>query len=137
MTHEEIVTRLLQAMRAHGVSELSYRDSQTQWRLVLPAEPVAARLSHRPAPRDITFITSPEAGHVRLAHPLRKNRATTGQSVAAGEPICFIESDARLFPVIPQAAGQIAEVLVRDGQRVDYGAPLLLVEGLAPEISRE
>lgn len=75
-----------------------------------------------------TVIASPEAGRVRLAHPLRSRKAAAGQSVSAGEPILFIDRDGRLFAVESRTAGRIARLLVREGQRVDSGAPLMLLD---------
>jgi biotin carboxyl carrier protein len=128
MTPEEIVARLRDAMRAHGVGELSYRDSHTSYRLVLEQSPESAKpgvTSERPA---TSVIPSPEAGRIRLSHPLRSRKAEAGQVVAAGEPIFFIESDGRLFAVESRTAGRIAQLLVRESQLVDYGAPLILLE---------
>ena len=128
MTPEEVVARLRDAMRAHGVGELSYRDSHTYYKLVLEGSPESSKpgvTSERPA---TLVVCSPEAGRIRLSHPLRSKKAEAGQVVAAGEPICFIESDGRLFAVESRTAGRIAQLLVRESQLVDYGAPLILLE---------
>jgi acetyl-CoA carboxylase biotin carboxyl carrier protein len=50
-----------------------------------------------------------------------------GQTVKAGEPVCIIEAMKLLNEIEAGADGMIKEILVENGQPVEYGQPLLVI----------
>lgn len=50
-----------------------------------------------------------------------------GDTIAAGDTVCLIESLQVMHPVGADIAGQIVRMLVQDGQAVEYGQPLMVL----------
>jgi acetyl-CoA carboxylase biotin carboxyl carrier protein len=51
-----------------------------------------------------------------------------GQSVAKGQTLCIIEAMKLLNEIESDAAGTVKAILVENGQPVEYGQPLFLIE---------
>ena len=71
-------------------------------------------------------ITAPLVGIFRQGGV----RLQAGDRVQAGEPVGSIESMKILSPVLASEGGEIEEVLVEDGQPVEYGHQLFLLQPL-------
>ncbi|MFN3612171.1 acetyl-CoA carboxylase biotin carboxyl carrier protein [Tepidimonas sp.] len=91
-----------------------------------PAEAAAA-----PAPAEIQghVIKSPMVGtFYRAPSPGAKPFVEVGQAVKEGEPVCIIEAMKILNEIEADRAGVIKEILVENGQAVEYGQPLFVLE---------
>ena len=64
----------------------------------------------------------------RSASPDAKPFVEVGQTVKEGETICIIEAMKLMNEIEAKTAGRIAKILVENGQPVEYGQPLFLVE---------
>jgi len=53
--------------------------------------------------------------------------AILGQQVKAGDTLCIIEAMKLLNEIESDAVGEVKEVLVENGQAVEYGQPLFLI----------
>jgi acetyl-CoA carboxylase biotin carboxyl carrier protein len=94
---------------------------------VAPA-PVAPNSGEQPAPKRGTMVTSPMVGTVYLApQPGAPPFVNVGDEVTDGT-VCIIEAMKTMNPVAAPIAGRIAEILVRDGQPVEFGEPLMRIE---------
>jgi acetyl-CoA carboxylase biotin carboxyl carrier protein len=51
-----------------------------------------------------------------------------GDEIAAGSPVCMIEALGLLNRIDADMAGRVRRILVQDGQSVEYGQPLILLE---------
>jgi acetyl-CoA carboxylase biotin carboxyl carrier protein len=81
-----------------------------------------------PAPKRGTMVTSPMVGTVYLApQPGALPFVNVGDEVTDGT-VCIIEAMKTMNPVAAPVAGRVAEILVRDGQPVEYGEPLMRIE---------
>lgn len=92
--------------------------------------PTAADLNsgQEPAPKRGTMVTSPMVGTVYLApQPGAPPFVNVGDEVTDGT-VCIIEAMKTMNPVAAPVAGRIAEILVRDGQPVEFGEPLMRIE---------
>ena len=94
-----------------------------------PAQPVSA--VERPAltPRADSFvITAPVVGVFRRnAGGKGEAILADGDAVAPGQVVGAVEAMGMLNRVQSERAGVVQEILVRDGQPVEYGQPLLVV----------
>ncbi|MGP5211633.1 acetyl-CoA carboxylase biotin carboxyl carrier protein [Psychrobacter alimentarius] len=54
-----------------------------------------------------------------------ENLVQEGDSIEKGQTICFIEELTRLLPVISDKAGIVDTILVKNGQNIEYGQPVL------------
>ncbi|MDR2268769.1 MAG: hypothetical protein LBD94_01130 [Rickettsiales bacterium] len=77
----------------------------------------------------VGVITSPMVGVVYLSpEPNAKPFANVGKKVSEGDTLCLIEAMKTFNPVKALKSGVVAEILVEDGQTVEYGTPLVVVE---------
>ena len=64
----------------------------------------------------------------RASSPGAKPFAEVGQSVKEGQAICIVEAMKILNEIESDKAGTITEILVENGQAVEYGQPLFVIE---------
>ena len=99
---------------------------------------VAAPVAAAPAPAAAPVIEAAPAGHTvkspmvgtfyRSSSPGAKSFAEVGQQVKEGETICIIEAMKILNEIEADKAGTITKILAENGQAVEYGAPLFIIE---------
>ena len=104
---------------------------------VAVAAPVAAAPAPAAAPAAPVVEAAP-AGHTvkspmvgtfyRSSSPGAKAFAEVGQQVKEGETICIIEAMKILNEIEADKAGTITKILAENGQAVEYGAPLFIIE---------
>jgi acetyl-CoA carboxylase biotin carboxyl carrier protein len=98
------------------------------------APPVAAGVpapAAAPAPEEPKGHTlkSPMVGtFYRAPSPGAPSFVEVGQSVTKGQTLCIIEAMKLLNEIESDAAGTIKAILVENGQPVEYGQPLFLIE---------
>jgi acetyl-CoA carboxylase biotin carboxyl carrier protein len=64
----------------------------------------------------------------READPKAKPFVEVGDAVAAGQTILIVEAMKHMNEVAAPRAGKVVEILVEDGQPVEYGQPLMIIE---------
>ena len=88
------------------------------------AEPAAAPV----AAEDTRTINSPMVGtFYRAPSPGAKPFADVGQKVKAGDTVCIIEAMKLLNEIETEYDGVIKEMLVENGQPVEFGQPLFVI----------
>jgi acetyl-CoA carboxylase biotin carboxyl carrier protein len=71
-------------------------------------------------------ITSPMVGtFYRSPSPDSEPFASTGDTVTVGQTLCIIEAMKIMNEIEADASGEIAEILVQDGDPVEYNQPLI------------
>jgi acetyl-CoA carboxylase biotin carboxyl carrier protein len=89
----------------------------------------AAPAAEAPAAPEGKLIKSPMVGtFYRAASPGAKPFVDVGSEVKAGEPVCIIEAMKIMNEVESDVDGRIAKILVENGQAVEFGQPLFVVE---------
>jgi acetyl-CoA carboxylase biotin carboxyl carrier protein len=74
-------------------------------------------------------VKSPMVGTAyRRPSPDAKAFIEVGSQVAAGEKILLIEAMKTFNEIVAPRAGTVTAILVEDGQPVEYGEPLLVIE---------
>src|SRR4051794_14470507 len=84
-----------------------------------------------PAPVEPTghVVKSPMVGtFYRAASPGAKSFVEVGSVVKEGETICIIEAMKILNEIEADKAGTITQILCENGQAVEYGQPLFIIE---------
>ncbi|KAA9301818.1 MULTISPECIES: acetyl-CoA carboxylase biotin carboxyl carrier protein [Aerococcus] len=70
-------------------------------------------------------VTSPIVGVVYLAPgPDRDPYVSLGQTIQAGETVCIVEAMKIMNEIPAEYSGTISQILVKDGEVVEYGQPL-------------
>lgn len=103
--------------------------------VVLAAAPVAAPAAATPAAPAAAPV---ETGHIvkspmvgtfyRASSPNAKPFADVGQAVKEGEAICIIEAMKIMNEIEADKTGTITKVLCENGQAVEFGQPLFVIE---------
>jgi acetyl-CoA carboxylase biotin carboxyl carrier protein len=103
-----------------------------------PAPPTAqiapAKLQPSPAPEApaadyVDAVKSPMVGTAYLRpNPDSKPFIELGARVSAGDKLLLIEAMKTFNDIVAPKAGIITAILVEDGQPVEYGEPLLVIE---------
>ncbi len=139
---DDLIRRLAALMEETGLSEIEFEAEGRRIRVgrgggqaatppapaALPAPAPAA------APQDAEAIpagtvTSPMVGTVYLsAEPGSTPLVKVGDKVTEGQTLLIIEAMKVMNPLASPHAGTVTRILVSDGQPVEFGEPLLIVE---------
>ena len=96
---------------------------------VAAAAAAPAPLAHEDPAQHPGAVTSPMVGTVYLsAEPGAAPFVTVGATVTEGQTVLIIEAMKTMNHIPAPKAGVVKRVLATDGQAVEYGAPLLIVE---------
>jgi len=104
--------------------------------VAVPAAPPAAR-SVAPAPSEIAAsaadnpdaVKSPMVGTAYLRpSPDAKPFVEIGSRVAVGDKLLLIEAMKTFNDIVAHKSGVVTAMLVEDGQPVEYGEPLVIIE---------
>ena len=142
---------LIDLVSESNISELEITEAEGKVRIVkasaaaaqapmmmmapVPAPAMAASpLASAPAPA----AEPEETGHVvkspmvgtfyRASSPGAKSLADIGQPIKEGESICIIEAMKIMNEIESDKSGTVVKVLVQNGQAVEFGQPLFIVE---------
>jgi acetyl-CoA carboxylase biotin carboxyl carrier protein len=88
------------------------------------ARPSASTASRRGA----SVVKAPMVGTIyRAPEPGARPFVEVGQPVASGDQLCIIEVMKLMNAVVAESAGTVAEILVRDGEAVEFGQDLFVI----------
>jgi acetyl-CoA carboxylase biotin carboxyl carrier protein len=97
-----------------------------------PAAPVAlAAAPAAPVAEVITghVVKSPMVGtFYRASNPGAKPLADVGTAIKKGQSVCIIEAMKIMNEIESDVDGSVTKVLVENGQAVEYGQPLFIIE---------
>jgi len=93
-----------------------------------PAAPAAPAVAEPAAVTGHT-VKSPMVGtFYRSSAPGAKAFVEVGDSIKAGETICIIEAMKILNEIEADKSGTVTQILSENGQAVEYGQPLFIIE---------
>jgi len=98
--------------------------------VVAVAPPSAAMAAATPAPAPAgKLIKSPMVGtFYRAASPGAKPFIELGSEVKEGDPVCIVEAMKIMNEIEADCAGRVVEILCENGQAVEFGQPLFVLE---------
>lgn len=140
------IRKLIDLMADTGVTELEVKDAEGHVRLVLGG-PAAVPTQIAPAaPSQAAAPSAPpaagresDAGGLRITSPMvgtfyqapgpdAKPFVGVGDVVEAGDVVCIIEAMKMMNEIESEQRGRLRSVLVENGQPVEYGQALFLLE---------
>ena len=140
----ERLERLLAFMREHGLAELEIGSDGRSVRLSkgtaaapppVAAPPVGASAASapaetpgKPARAGEPFLSPMIGTFYRAATPEAKPFVAEGDAVKPDTVICIIEAMKVLNEIKAERGGRIVQILVENGEAVEYGQPLFLIE---------
>ena len=96
-----------------------------------PAAPATPAASVEPAPAaidDSALVKAPMVGtFYRAPSPGASPFVEVGQTVKEGEPLCIIEAMKLLNEIEADKSGVVQEILVDNGEPVEFGQPLFVI----------
>lgn len=93
------------------------------------AAPAAAPAEARPAAAHPGAVPSPMVGTAyRRPSPDAKPFIEIGSVVKLGERVLLVEAMKTFNDIVAPRAGTVTAIMVEDGQPVEYGEPLLVIE---------
>ncbi len=141
--------KLIDLVEESGISELELTEGEEKVRISRALMPGAAHYmtapqaapmpaSHAtPVPVATAPVVAEVEGHVvkspmvgtfyRSSSPDAKAFVDVGSKVAVGETLCIIEAMKLLNEIECDFAGEIKKILVENGQPVEYGEPLFII----------
>jgi acetyl-CoA carboxylase biotin carboxyl carrier protein len=97
-----------------------------------PSGPAAPVVAPEPAAAPVApgrTIKSPMVGtFYRSASPGSKAFVEIGDAVKEGEPVCIIEAMKIMNEIEADCEGKVLQILCENGQAVEFGQPLFIVE---------
>ncbi len=142
--------KLIDLVQESGIAELEITEGEEKVKIVKGGEATVTPIAPAPAPRPAAAAATAAAaaapapaepalpGHAlkapmvgtfyRSASPESKPFVEVGQNVKAGETVCIIEAMKLMNEIEADATGMVKAILVENGQPVEYGQPLLIIE---------
>jgi acetyl-CoA carboxylase biotin carboxyl carrier protein len=143
----EIALRIQRACREMGIqSVVVYSEADRDAKYVTLADeavcigPAPSMQSYLNMPAIISTAEAPAApvGHVvkspmvgtfyRSASPGSKPFVEIGAPIKDGDPICIIEAMKIMNEIEADMSGTVTKILVENGQAVEFGQPLFIIE---------
>jgi acetyl-CoA carboxylase biotin carboxyl carrier protein len=139
--------KLIDLVQESGIAELEITEGEEKVKIVkggtvsvMPGPALAALPAERPA-APAAAAPEPQAapeGHVvkapmvgtfyRSPSPDAKVFVEVGQTVKEGDTVCIIEAMKILNEIEADKSGTITQILGENGQAVEYGQPLFIIE---------
>jgi len=140
--NEELVRKLADLLQETGLNEIEYEINNHRIRVAksagvttvaapAAAAPCAPKTPTAGAPEAIPAgaVTAPMVGTVYVAgEPGSPPFVKVGDQVTEGQTLLIIEAMKVMNPMASPRAGTIKEIMITDGQPVEYGEPLLVIE---------
>ena len=142
------IKKLIEMLEESNLTEIEIHEGEETIRLSRLATPVAAAPmtavyappmaaalpTASPAPAEAAvpsghMVTSPMVGtFYRSSTPNAKPFVDVGSQVKVGDTLCIIEAMKMLNQIEADKAGVIKAILKENGQPVEYGEPLFVIE---------
>lgn len=141
----EVIRELARLLDETGLSEIAIEQNGVSIRVArnFPANPTRTQqaeasptlpnVTAAPAPPSPTqhpgLVASPMVGTVyRAPEPGALPFVEIGSQVKAGETLIIIEAMKTMNQIPAPRSGTVIQILVEDGQPVEYGEPLMIIE---------
>lgn len=92
-------------------------------------EKPAAKAAAAPVPDNAKTVISPFVGtYYEAPSPGAPKYCSVGQQVSKGDALCIIEAMKIMNEIESEYAGKVVEILVKNGDPVEFGQPLFRIE---------
>jgi acetyl-CoA carboxylase biotin carboxyl carrier protein len=143
----ELIRELARLLDETGLTEIEFERDGARVRVARHAQGAALPASAPAAPLDVGVavpaaaagggdpakhpgvLTSPMVGTAyRGPEPGAKPYVEVGSVVAAGAPLLIVEAMKTLNQILAPRSGRVTQILIEDGQPVEFGEPLMVIE---------
>jgi acetyl-CoA carboxylase biotin carboxyl carrier protein len=139
----ELIDQLAKLLDSNDLTEIEVQNGDQRVRVARGGTVVAAPLAAAPvalaaapvvaAPADLKrhpgAVNSPMVGTAyRSPEPGAKPFVEEGAEVSAGQTLLIIEAMKTMNAIPAPRAGKVVKILIEDGQPVEFGEPLMILE---------
>ena len=134
--NKKIIEELTGYLKEFNLSEIMYSEGSTQVKVsrsvnkenITYVEPIKKSNINKSHQSDL-HVTSPIVGTAYLAsEPGGKKFVEVGQKIKKGQTIMIIEAMKTMNHVPSTQEGTISKILVKDGEPVEFGQPLISIK---------
>ena len=131
---KKIIEELVGYLKEFNLSEIEYAEGTTKVkvsRAMNNSSIISTEVNKKKTIIESygTNVTSPIVGTAYLAsEPGAKKFAEVGQKIKKGQTIMIIEAMKTMNHVPSTQDGTVSEILVKDGQPIEFGQPLISVK---------
>ncbi len=132
--NKKIIEELVGYLKEFNLSEIEYAEGSTKVkvsRATNSSNIISSEINKKKPTieNDGTNVTSPIVGTAYLApEPGAKKFVEVGQKIKKGQTIMIIEAMKTMNHVPSTEAGTVSKILVKDGEPVEFGQPLIAVK---------
>jgi acetyl-CoA carboxylase biotin carboxyl carrier protein len=147
------IKKMIELLEESGIAEIEIKEGEESLRIarVMPGQQIT--YAHPPMPPVIAApVVAPEAPAASIAGPMRagagehivaapmvgtyysssspgaKSFVEIGDDVELGQVLCIIEAMKMMNQIESEKAGKIKAILVKNGEPVEFGQPLFIVQ---------
>ncbi len=146
----DYIEKLVDLVSKNELTELSVEDGEkaviirkeknlitTHAAPVVPAEPAVIQPSAQPVekpqkaaePSNLVKVTSPMVGtFYKAPSPSSAPFIEVGKNISTGQVVCIIEAMKLMNEIESEVSGKVVEICIEDGQPVEFGETLMLIE---------
>ena len=132
--NKKIIEELVGYLKEFNLSDIEYAEGSTKVKVsrsISSSSTVSAagNKKHLIVEKNGSHITSPIVGTAYLApEPGAKKFVEVGQKIKKGQTIMIIEAMKTMNHVPSTQDGTVVKILVKDGEPVEFGQPLISVK---------
>jgi acetyl-CoA carboxylase biotin carboxyl carrier protein len=127
--HDGLKIRVAKTLTAAPMQVYAPAPAAAPAPVAAPAAPAVAAPAQAAAPANGDLVKSPMVGSVYLQpQPGSDPFVKIGDTVQVGQTLMIIEAMKTMNPIPATKAGKLVEILVEDGQPVEFGEPLAVIE---------
>ena len=130
---KKIIEELVGYLKEFNLSEIEYAEGTTKVKVsrsINNPDVISSKIKKKQSEinNNGTHVTSPIVGTAYLApEPGTKKFVEEGQKIKKGQTIMIIEAMKTMNHVPSTQDGTVSEILVKDGEPVEFGQPLISV----------
>ena len=131
---KKLIKELKDYLEEFDLSEIEYQDGDRKIKVARNKIADSSLTAHKPSLTSVkeesgTKITSPIIGTAYLSpEPGAKKFIEVGSQIKKGQTVIIVEAMKTMNHVPSTADGVVKKVLVQDGQAVEFGQTLLILE---------
>ena len=132
---KKLIKELKDYLDEFGLSEIEYQDGSKKIKVAKNSIANTYVTAHKPSLKNIkekesgTKVISPIIGTAYLApEPGGKKFVEVGQKIKKGQTVMIVEAMKTMNHVPSPIAGTVKQICVEDGQPVEYGHTIAIIE---------
>jgi len=132
--NKKIIEELVGYLKEFNLSEIEYAEGTTKVKVSRSKnnpDIISTQINKKQSiiENNVTHVTSPIVGTAYLApEPDAKKFVEIGQKVKKGQTIMIVEAMKTMNHVPSTQDGTVSKILVKDGEPVEFGQPLIAVK---------